>query len=166
MRICYKSVGQTQHEPGQPAMGTEFVPTVTSHTCQDERLAAPACHRPVTKVAKLVHQHHLGPQKAQGCDQLGEDLPRLVWMVNLVHRHSQFSQDGLVVSPTAEVKKTQINTGVTQRPGNVNGLLFGSAPSQAGSDHGQAQTSRLSIHDWEIGRLNGLYLAIEIMPFP
>src|SRR5439155_4397791 len=104
--------------------GTEFVPTVASHASENQRMAEPTCRGPVTEIAKLVHEHYVGPQLTQSFDQLEEDFPRLVRMIYLAHGHPHFSQDSLVVSATAEVKKTHINSGMKQRPGNVNGLLL------------------------------------------
>src|SRR5262245_13089250 len=66
--------------------------------------------------------------------------------MDLAQGHSRFSQDSLVMAAPAEVEKTQIHSGGMQRPGYVNSLLFGPALSQAGSDHSQAQLSRLSVH--------------------
>jgi len=57
-------VRQAQHVPAQPAMGTEFVPTVASHTSQDERVAATACDFRESKVAELVRQNDVRPLPA------------------------------------------------------------------------------------------------------
>jgi hypothetical protein len=106
-------------------MSIDVVYTVTSHASERKRIAASACCASVKEIAKLAHQDYVWSQSPQRSNQIGENDPRSIQAVDLIHGHAHLPHSGLVVASRPQVKKTDINPALHEGSRHVNGLLFG-----------------------------------------